>query len=100
MTIPLTTDLTTLHRAPENWKPPSSQAEFDALAAEAEQDLLRVAFPEPLRGRPKTGDRRSSTQTAIRLPEPLMKALKAKAVREHRALNAVIRDACIRYVQG
>ena len=50
MTIPFTTDLTTLHRAPENWKPPSSQAEFEALAAEAEQDLLRVAFPVDVTG--------------------------------------------------
>lgn len=100
MTTPLTTDLAALHRAPASWKPPTSQDEFDALAAEAEQDLLRVAFPEPLRGRPKAGDHRASTQAAIRLPAPLMKALKARAAREHRALNAVIRDACVRYIQG
>jgi len=71
-------DLTTFHRALENWKPPTSQAEFDALAAEAKQDLLCVAFPEPLCGRQKNGARRSSAQPVIRFPEPLMKALKAK----------------------
>jgi hypothetical protein len=72
---------------------PTTESEYERLLADAEQDLL-VPWADLTRGRPRVGESKASEQTAIRLPTELMAALRARAEREHKALNAVIRDAC------
>lgn len=72
---------------------PTSEAEYQQLLRAAEQDLT-TPWSEVTRGRPRSGSSKASSQTAIRLPVELMAALRARAKREHKALNAVIRDAC------
>jgi len=92
--------LATLPKAPKGWTPPRTQAEFAALAKQAEHDLKTVAFLEPRRGRPATGEDRTSVQTAIRLPTPLMNAVRSRAKQRHLTVSAALREAVTAWAIG
>ena len=79
-----------------------TEAEIEALAAEAEAGFnLATWRPRPA-GRPPLEERSEvpSPRIAVRLPRTLYRRVVVRAEREHRSVSAVVRDLLERYADS